>query len=446
MKKLGKENYLLIASMLFGLFFGAGNLIFPIYMGYQAGGETWSALLGFLIAGVGLPFLGVIAMAVSGSDSVYHLASQVSERFARLFTFFLYLVIGPLFALPRLATTSFEIGVAPFFSSTQQPGALSVFSCVFFGLAFLFARRQGYLLEYIGKILNPLFLANLLLLLFIVFLFPKNDFVSGQASSLYQSGAFFQGFLDGYNTLDALAALAFGVVISSSIRELGVEREEEIAQVILRAGSLGMFGMGIIYTLLTLTGAMTNGLLIDVSNGGEIIARLSFNYLSRWGSLLLSLIIIIACLKTAIGLISSFANTFSRLFPAVNFKKWSIVASIVPMLIANLGLTTIIDNSKPVLLLLYPVAIVLILLTLLKQWKSIPKRTFQVTIFTVFFVSIPSAMNTLPTSLSSAVPIRHLVHWGSYLPLSQYGLGWLIPFALVLLVSLFLNNKKAITR
>lgn len=442
MKKISRKDDLFIASLLFGLFFGAGNLIFPIYMGYLTGENTWQALFGFLLAGVGLPFLGVIAMAVSGSASVYQIASQASERFARLFTVALYLVIGPLFALPRLATASFEIGVASYFDKGQTSLALSVFSFLFFGIAYLFARRPSRLLDYIGKILNPLFLGSLFILIVAIFLKPENSFVSGDVNVAYQSHAFFKGFLAGYNTLDALAALAFGVIISTSVKNLGIDNKKEIARTIFRAGSIGMIGMGIVYTLLILSGAMTNGILSEAQNGGVIIAYLSNHYLGQWGSVLLSVIIIVACLKTAIGLVSSFANTFEALYPQVNYLNWARIASVVPMVIANFGLTAIIDGSLPVLMLIYPLAIVLIGLTLLNQKIPISSHIFKLSLIITWLAAIPSALLALPKSMQSSSVIQPFIQLGSFLPLGDFGLGWLLPAIIGIVIGKILEIKN----
>ncbi|EKS22814.1 hypothetical protein HMPREF9308_01798 [Staphylococcus lugdunensis ACS-027-V-Sch2] len=145
-----KQN-IFIGSMLFGLFFGAGNLIFPIHLGQTAGANVWLANLGFLITAIGLPFLGIIAIGVSKTNGVFEIASRVSTSYAYIFTIGLYLVIGPFFALPRLATTSFEIAFSPFISPSTAKILLPIFSIVFFVLAWLFARKPSKILDYIGK-------------------------------------------------------------------------------------------------------------------------------------------------------------------------------------------------------------------------------------------------------------------------------------------------------
>lgn len=210
-KKLKISDYLLIGSMLFGLFFGAGNLIFPVHMGQEAGAAIFQANLGFLVTGIGLPFLGIIAVGLSQSSGLFDMASRINRRYAYIFTTLLYLVIGPFFALPRLATTSFEVGLSPFLSAGAQKPLLALFSLLFFTAAWFFSRKPSKILDYIGKFLNPLFLILLGLLLVVAFSGPMGGVSHAKVGTAYQTSPFIAGFTQGYNTLDALAALASGL-------------------------------------------------------------------------------------------------------------------------------------------------------------------------------------------------------------------------------------------
>ncbi|MDR1013314.1 MAG: branched-chain amino acid transport system II carrier protein, partial [Lactobacillales bacterium] len=209
-KKLSFRNYIFVGSMLFGLFFGAGNLIFPVHMGQSAGANTPIANIGFLLTAVGLPFLGILAMGVTNSSGVHDLAAKVGKRYADIFTILLYATIGPFFALPRLATTSFTIGITPFIAKGQSTLFLALYSILFFGIAYLFARKPSHLIEYVGKWLNPAFLLFLSILLILAFIKPLGALSDSNVSSVYANSAFTQGLTDGYNTLDVLASLAFG--------------------------------------------------------------------------------------------------------------------------------------------------------------------------------------------------------------------------------------------
>lgn len=266
-----KEN-MFIGSMLFGLFFGAGNLIFPIHFGQTAGSNVWLTNLGFLITAIGLPFLGIIAIGISKTNGVFDISMRVNRTYAYIFTILLYLVIGPLFALPRLATTSFEIAFSSFITESNSKVFLFIFSLIFFVIAWLFSRKPSKILDYIGKFLNPVFLFLLGVLMLLAFIKPMGNIESAAIQSDYQSNAVLKGFIDGYNTLDALASLAFGIIIVTTIKKLGITNPVNIAKETVKSGFISIVLMGIIYTLLALMGAMSLGQFKVSENGGIALA------------------------------------------------------------------------------------------------------------------------------------------------------------------------------
>lgn len=413
-KKLRIQDYLYVGSMLFGLFFGAGNLIFPVHMGQEAGSNVALANLGFLVTGIGLPFLGVIAFGLSQSTGVFELASRINRRYAIIFTVLLYLVIGPFFALPRLATTSFEIGLVPFVSQDLQAPLLAVFSLLFFGAAWWFSRKPSKILDYVGKFLNPLFLVLLGLLLVFAFTQPMGTIQEAPVSPLYQEHAFFTGFTNGYNTLDALASLAFGIIIVTAIRN-----------------------MGIIYTLLSYMGAMSLGKFAISANGGIALAQVANHYLGRSGSLLLALIVILACLKTAIGLITAFAETFAELFPARSYLFFSAVASILPAIFANVGLTKIIEFSTPVLMFVYPLAITLILLAIISPLFQHRASVYRMTTYFTLVAAVIDGLNACPALIRDTAVVQQLLKFAEqYLPFFKIGMGWLAPAIIGFIIGL----------
>ena len=219
-KEIGLREILFVASMFFGMLFGAGNLIFPVSMGQKAGVEILRAACGFCITGVGLPLLSVVAMAVSKTSSLTDMASFVGRGFALFFTTILYLCIGPLFAIPRTATVPFQVGIVPYLAEEMRKPGLFLFSLFFFFLALLLSLKPGKLLTYVGKILNPIFLLFLSLLLLTAILFPMGKITTLPAVSGYENGSFLKGLFEGYNTMDILGALAFGNVLIQTIRTL----------------------------------------------------------------------------------------------------------------------------------------------------------------------------------------------------------------------------------
>lgn len=427
-KKLRFSDYLLIGSMLFGLFFGAGNLIFPVHMGQEAGSAIHLANLGFLVTGIGLPFLGIIAVGLSRSSGLFEMVSRINRQYAYFFTTALYLVIGPFFALPRLATTSFEIGVSPFLSNSLQKPILAVFSLLFFAAAWFFARKPSRILDYIGKFLNPLFLVLLGFLLVIAFLNPMGGVGHAQVGKAYAGSPFFTGFTQGYNTLDALAALAFGIIIVTTIRQRGVTNPKAIAVDTIKAGAISVLLMGIIYTCLAYLGTMSLGKFSLSANGGIALSEIARYYLGTFGAIVLAMIIILACLKTAVGLITAFSETFATLYPKYSYAVFAIVTSILPCIFANVGLTKLIQLSIPVLMFLYPLAMTLILLTLLSPLFQHSKRVYQATTILTGFAALFDGLNAIPFKEQPPVFMTHLLNFARHgIPFFSLGMGWIVP-------------------
>lgn len=437
-KKLSFKDYLYIGSMLFGLFFGAGNLIFPVHMGQEAGSAVFWANLGFLVTGIGLPFLGVIAIGTSQSNGLFDLASKINKRYAFIFTILLYLVIGPFFALPRLATTSFEIGLAPFLPETQHTLLLAIFSLLFFFTAWWFARKPSKLLDYVGKFLNPLFLVLLGILLLLAFTRPMGAVSTAVVQPTYETSAFFKGFVEGYNTLDALASLAFGIIIVTTIRHRGVTKPATIAVDTIKSGTVSIVLMGIIYSLLAYMGTMSIGTFPLSENGGIALAEIANHYLGTIGSIGLALIVIVACLKTGIGLISAFSETFIELFPKRSYLFFATLVSGMACLFANVGLTKIIEFSFPVLMFLYPLAMTLILLAIIGPLFKHDYRVYQVTTYFTLIASIIDGLKASPTFLSETGFAQTLIHLGEkFLPFFSIGMGWVLPACIGFIIGMF---------
>ena len=394
-KKLSSKDYLYLGSMLFGLFFGAGNLIFPVHMGQEAGANVWPAIIGFLITGIGLPFLGIIAIGISGENGLFDLASRVHKGYGYFFTVALYLVIGPFFAMPRLAATSFEIGLTPFVAESQKTLFLAIFSILFFALSWWFSRNPSKLLDYVGKFLNPLFLALLAILIVMSFVKPMANIHDITVLGKYRDHAFFTGFQNGYNTLDVLASLAFGIIVVNTLKNKGVTKKSTITADTFKSGAVSVLLMGIIYSFLSLMGTMSMGKFDLSENGGIALAQIAHYYLGTGGSIILALIVVVACLKTTIGLTTAFSETFAELFPGLSYSTLIAGVSIIPCIIANVGLTSIISYSTPVLMFLYPLAIILVLLGVSGPlFKNNPIVYQTVTIFTI----IPALIDGLQSS------------------------------------------------
>ena len=448
-QKLSFKEYIYVASMLFGMFFGAGNLIFPVYMGQVAGRNMWAAVLGFLITGVGLPLLGVAALGISRSNGLQEMAGRVSSRYSIFFTCALYLTIGPFFAIPRCASTSFTVGIKPLLGENVNATVLlAVFSCVFFAAVLFFSLRPGKILTWVGKLLTPLFLLVLAILVVTALLHPTDRITDMTPSAAYAAAPFFAGFLEGYNTMDALASLAFGIVVINVIRGLGVTEPGAIAKNTVLSGIFSCLFMGGIYVAVTIVGAQSHSLTVSCTNGGEAFAVIAEHYLGRAGLVVLALTVILACLKTSIGLVTSCAETFTAMFPnGPKYGFWATCFSIFSLLVTNIGLNAIIAISLPVLMFLYPLAITLILLALLGHFFDHDRAVYAWVTGLTLVAAFYDLLRTLPDHLRAVLHVNGLVDAvGKALPFATIGLGWICPAILGLVIGLIfraVRPKKA---
>ena len=442
---LSLKQRLLVAATLFGMFFGAGNLIFPVHLGQLAGRNLIPATIGFILTAVGIPILGVAAIGNTHSDGLQALASKVGRRYGCFFTCLLYLTIGPCFAIPRCATTSFTTGIAPMLGDAVNGRmALFLFSAVFFVLVLLFSLRPGNIALWIGKIINPLFLFFLGILIVSALLRPGAPAFATIPDASCQSGALFQALSEGYGTMDAIAGLAFGIVVINVIQQMGVQDDENIAREVLHSGILTGLLMAFIYMLTILMGAQSLGLFAASENGGIALAQISSHYLGRAGILILAVTITFACLKTSIGLVTSCAETFEKMFPnRLAYTTWAVLFTAFSFLISNAGLSTIIRYSVPVLMLIYPPAIALILLALFgKHFNHDRKVYFWVTVCTWsaslfdFFKALPEELQIL-FHLDAAVELAE-----KFLPFFSLNLGWILPAVLGLIIGLLFQKRK----
>ncbi len=432
-RKLTTKEYLVVSSLLFGLFFGAGNLIFPLHLGQLAGGHWVLATVGFLLTGVLLPLLSVMAIAVTRAEGVFDVGRPLGVGFALVFMVLIHATIGPLFGTPRTASVSFTVGVAPFVPKADHQVALLVFSAVFFALAFAFSYRENDILSNVGKVLNPMFLALLFLMFLVAFLRPMGNPMSAPATSAYLHSSFVNGFLQGYNTMDAPAGLAFGVTVVHAVRQMGQKRESDVAKVVGKAGLVSMSMVAFIYVLLIVVGAMSLGHFKLSADGGVAFNQVVSYYGGAFGQAVLAVLITVTCLTTAVGLVAAFAQDFHKHFPKVSYHTWLALTTLASFLAANFGLDTIIAWSTPMLMFLYPLCLVLILLSVFSPMFN---RDGVVYLFVVLFTVVPALGDmvvSFPKVVSASAFGTAVAAVRSHLPLASLGLSWLVP-ALVGLV------------
>ncbi|MEX6502695.1 branched-chain amino acid transport system II carrier protein [Pseudomonas zhanjiangensis] len=422
MNVLKRQDLLALGFMTFALFLGAGNIIFPPSAGLAAGENLGRAALGFLLTGVGLPLLTIVALArVGGGMSL--LTAPLGRRAGVLFAVAVYLAIGPLFATPRTAVVSFEMGVAPFTGNSGAP--LLVYSLAYFAAVLFLSLNPGQLVDRVGKFITPVLLAALLVLGGAALLLPAGPV--GATSADYQAAPFVQGFLQGYLTMDTLGALVFGIVIASAIRDRGVTDPRLITRYSVVAGLIAALGLSLVYLALFYLGATSQGIAGEAQNGVQILTAYVQHTFGTAGSLLLATVITLACLTTAVGLLTACGEFFSSLLP-VSYRMVVVVFGLFSLLVANQGLTQLISVSIPVLVGLYPLAIVLVALSLLDSLWLSSRRVF-----------VPVMAVTLVFGVVDGLAAAGFKHWApawfGELPLAGQSLGWLVPVLLTLLLA-----------
>ena len=429
-KKLTLRQKILVAGTLFGMFFGAGNLIFPVHLGQMAGQNALPAIIGFIITAVGIPILGVAAIGVTHSDGLQTLSGKVGKGYGIFFTCLLYLTIGPLFAIPRCATVSFTTGITPLLGADSPERLyLLLFSAVFFAFVLFFSLRPGKITVWIGKIINPLFLFFFAVLMLAALLAPGAAVSAVEPVEAYRSDAFFPALIEGYGTMDAIAGLAFGIVVIDVIRRMGVDNDDAIAEDVLSSGLLTGAMMALIYVVSIVVGAQSRGLFELSENGGIALTQIAGHYLGGVGLFILAFTITFACLKTSIGLVTACAETFSKMTNGkISYRSWAILFTVFSFAVSNIGLSAIIEYSIPMLMLIYPPAIALILLAFLGKFFAHDRTVYITTMTGTWAAAIFDCMKTLPAPVQAALHLDAPIAFAAaHLPLFDKNLGWLLP-------------------
>ena len=436
---------LLTGLLLFGFFFGAGNLIFPPSLGLFSGEYFWPAVAGFILSGVGIPIITLIVGATSNGSFKHELETKVHSVFAVAFLAILYLSIGPFFAIPRTATVSYSISIQPFESALASMGisgtlSLFIYTVLYFAAAYWIAIHRSTILNSIGKILTPLF-AGLILILVLLGAIKYAGVAPMEAATAYQNGGSFgNGFIEGYNTLDALASVAFCVVAVNTLKKFHFSSKEEFTKTIIGVGLVTAVGFSILYLGLANLGnhfTVPADVLADkaVNKGSYILAAASKDIFGVFGQVFLGAMVILTCFTTTVGLIVSTGEFFEELFPKYSYKVYATVFSLIGFGISNLGLNTVIKFSIPVLLILYPITIIMVILIILNRFISLSKVGMQLTVGLTVLVSVL-------TVLGDTLKLSALTSVMNQLPFSTLSLGWVVPALVGIVIAFVLSDKQ----
>ena len=272
-EKLSFGKLMSLSMMLFAMFFGAGNMIFPPGLGQLSGTNFFVATLGFVVTDAGLSILGIAAIVMVGTklDDLAHL---VSPKFALFMGMVIYLLIGPLFAIPRTAATSFSMAAVPFLPEGADTRIfLFAFSALFFIATYFICINPAKLVSIVGSILTPILLISIAVIFVVSLINPVGEIGPAQTAD-YEKIPFFKGMIEGYLALDGLAALAFAIVVIDSVKNLGVQQPKNIAKYTLYAGIFSGIGMAVVYLALGYVGAQTSKMEAFPS-GAELLIELA---------------------------------------------------------------------------------------------------------------------------------------------------------------------------
>lgn len=417
MKTLTRSEFIVISLMLFSMFFGAGNFIFPPMLGKESGEIFYETILYFCVTAVLLPVLGVAAVARCGS--VQALTGRVDKFFGPIFIVLIYLSIGPFLAIPRAANLPFEVGVAPVVGEAKTQW-LIIWSVFFFVMNFIVSVNKSKIVEVLGKWLTPILLLMIALLVTAA-VFADTPTLAAP-SGKYATAPTSTAFLAGYDTMDAMAAIVFGIVVVNVLRDFGVKDSKTLVRTTIKSGIFAGALLSIIYIALAYLGAATAGAISETTNGAEILAKSAEFLFGSAGQIILGIALFLACLTTTVGLTTSGSDYFNSLAPKISYKVWCVIFSVVSALMANIGLSGILKIGVPILVAFYPVVIVLVLLALIDNLidssKLIYRACIYITLVTGLIYSLGSVAKVLPEGFVEAV--KHAM------PFYDYGLGWVL--------------------
>ena len=424
----------LIGLLLFGIFFGAGNLIFPAELGFRAGENFSPAMFGFVLSGVGIAIITLVVGTMVNGGYKRELSIKVSPIFSKAYLTILYLAIGPFFAIPRTAGTSFSIGLAPLTGDGRLP--LFIFSAVYFLFAYIIAVNPSKLMDRVGKVLTPMF-AMLIIILITVGNLNFHTVNVGEMSGSME--ALKKGFFEGYNTLDALASVSFCLIATSSIKTFGFSSKKEYIKIMAIVGIVTAIFFSSLYIGL---GALGNKFSIpadvlkdsNTNIGTYILSKSSYELFGNFGQIFLGAMTILTCFTTTAGLIVAVSEFFAETFPKFGYKVYVNVFTIIGFAMSGFGLNNIIKISIPVLMILYPITIVIVVIVILNKFIKLSKKAMRLTII---MTTAASTIEVLVSTLNLKT-VKSLI---SVFIGGNSGFLWVNFVVLGIVLSLLLRDK-----
>lgn len=420
-KKFGADS-IVVGFALFSMFFGAGNVIFPPYLGFGAGAQWVNGFLFYFIADIGLALFALFTLLkVGGSENI---TGRVGSVASNILMSAIILCIGPMVAIPLTAATTFEMSVAPLISGVSPV----IFSVAFFIVVLLLSIRQSAVIDVVGKVLTPALLIGLLVLIIRGVISPLGHIVN---PGVEPSFVIVNGIKSGYQTMDVLAALAFGIIILKSAQEKGYSDKRESSKMIGTAAVVAGVLLLIVYFGLTYLGATSASLFsLDISRA-ELVIGIVERLLGKAGLVIFAAVVALACMTTAVALVSSAASFFEKLTKGrLSYAVLVTVICVSSAVISNLGLDRIVAVASPILDIVYPPTLVLIALSWFGDRLS--RGVYRWAVIGALLASVLSTISLYGVS----VPIIDT------LPLASLGLGWIVPAAVFGLVAYVIGRLR----
>ena len=435
-KSLPFSRIFVIGLMLLSMFLGAGNIIFAPKLGQLAGTNTWVAMIGFLITGVGLVLLAIISLAISGG-TVEKLAGLVGKKFGIIFSVLLFLTLGPIYVIPRTTSVVYEVSILPSISSFNMNSSiiLFIFSVIFIALTVWLSMTPGKFVDRLGRIITPVFGGLLVILIVKSFITPMGSI--GAPQEPYLDNIFLKGFVEGYYTMDVLAAFVFGGIFIKAIANEGITAKKDVSTTFIKAGIITVVGLALLQLSMAWIGATSVDAIGMGENGGEILAWSSKQLFGNIGLLMIGTVVFLTGITTNIACLSSVAEYFERQFPKFTYKQWIYILAFVSLVITNFGLATILELASPVLLLLYPIAIALIVLSFTHKAFNGYQAVYVGTITGVGFVAVLDALK------EAGIAVNFIDQTFAFIPLFANGAGWITTGLIGAVIGLIYAKMKS---
>ncbi len=418
------KDTIILGFAIFSMYFGAGNIIFPPYLGLTSGSDWQISFFAYFFADIGFATIAMFALLKVGGN-VDDLTNKLGKLAGILLMSSIILCIGPLIALPRTGATTYEMLVVPMFGASLANSIIT--SIIYYGLIMFFVFKPTRMIEILGKFLTPLLFFGLLFLIITGVLYPIGEI----QTNISNDNLFFDGLIMGYQTLDVLAALAFGIIILKIIEAKGYEDKKTRFKIVGMASIIAAFGIMIIYYGLSFLGATSSSLYSSSIEKAELLNNIIYMLFGSNGNIVLGIIVFLACFTTGSALVSVTAEYFSKLTNRkISYKTLVVIVTIFSIIITNIGLEKIISFAAPILGIVYPAAIILVVLVFFDRYIK-NDNVYKYAAFSAMIYTVIEQILALENS-----------DFLAFMPFSKEGLAWIIPAIIFGSLGYFIKEKE----